>query len=263
VRQEGRQRSRHRALRRHLVDVAVVLVLAGHVVAFGVVRAGLHRHDGVAATFATAVSTVGGSRVGWPVDRREAVPALLEAGLTPVLLDPERSPPQHLAVNEVAFAAVPAGDTSLDDVTTDRWPLGSLDVRRIDLARAAATPILQGEEVGEELSRPYRYAPVRDSAEVTVDAPFVRSLELAPGRYRLSVDGFDPERGAQALVVRAGAEVLARSGGPLAPVAGAPLGGDFEVSGGAVRTVRIEVRPVPAGSDGRVLVHGWRVERRS
>ena len=247
-----------------LLDVAIVAVIVVHVGAFFVLRERQHRFDDEVREIAAWMESDGLERLAWPAGHREAVPSLLGDGLTPVLVDPDVAP-QDLAVNDTSVLVTSgAPPDRLAGVLTDELDVGSLTAHRVDLERAASIPLEPGESVGEQISRPYVYAPLRDSLIIGPGESFSRTLQLAPGRYVLSAELFDPtETSAARLAVTTPLGAIARETMRLRPVVHEPTTLGFVVEGARSRPVTVAVvRQGPAGEPDTVLMHAWQVQRR-
>ena len=249
-------------IRYALLDVAIVAVIVVHVAAFFVLRERQQRFDAEAREVATWMAELDLERVAWPAAHREAVPALLDAGVTPVLVDPDVAP-QDLAVNDTG-AIVVSGPPSgrLTATLSDERDLGSLTAYRVDLERAASTPLAPGETVGEEIARPYVYAPLRDSEVIPTGEPFRTTLRLAPGRYTFSAELFDPtHRSSARLSARIRARVLTGETVRLRLVVYEPTTLEFVVPGDRPQPLTLVVARRGDGGRGTALMHAWQVER--
>ena len=250
-------------IRYALLDIAIVAVIVVHVAAFLILRERQQRFDNDAREVAAWMAELDLERVAWPAAHREAVPALLDAGVIPVLVDPDVAP-QDLAVNDTGVLVVngPPPDR-LTATLSDERDLGSLTAYRVDLGRAASAPLAPGEAVGEEIARPYVYAPLRDSEVIRTGEPFRTALRLAPGRYVFSAELFDPMRRSSArLSARIRGRSLAAETMRLGPVVDEPTTLEFVVGGDRPRPVAVTVaRRGPDGAQGTALMHAWHVER--
>jgi hypothetical protein len=244
-----------------VLDIAIVVVLVSHLVAFVVLRNTQIRHDGEARGIAAWMHDQGHERLAWPEQLRAAVPALLDNGVTPVLVDPDVAP-QQLAVNQTRVA-VTQGDSDLAGITRGQFRTGSLTARMVDLEAAAATPLRPGQYVSQNIARPYIFSPVRDSRLITPDEPFTMTLTLAPGRYVLSVEVFDPELAASLRVsATANRQTLAAATMMLDPVVKEPAELPFAVSGRAALAVNVRVAVANApNSTTTAFMHEWSVTR--
>jgi hypothetical protein len=253
-----------------LIDVAVVAVVAAHVAAFAVLRHEQVRYDGQAKEIAAWMHERGQTRVAWPEELRQAVPTLLDAGVTPVLVG-SRDPPQQLAVNETGVV-VTTSPNRWRAVTRGRFVAGDLVARLVDLDAAARTPLTGRQVLSQAVSRPYRYAPIRESQELTATRQFTVTVTLSPGKYMLGVEAFDPTRTfSLELTASMPDALLARQVRRLPPVAEDPANPvfvqepttlRFEVEGITARRIEIGLTPVgEPGTRAMALMHGWRLAR--
>lgn len=255
-------RARRRALL--ALDVAIVAVLVAHVTAFALARADQHRHDGDAEAIAAWAQARGVERIAWPAELRAAVPALLDAGATPVLVDTDPLVPQQLALNRAPVVVARHAAAAPATIERARFTRGPFTVQHVDLDAARAVPLRTGQSVGEEISRPYRYAPLRDSRRIPPEEPMTLRFSLAPGRYRFAVEAFDPERRARVvLTVGSGSGRLAREDVRLEEVVRRPHEVEFEVGTEGVQPVVVRASARGDGADASALVHAWRLERRA
>jgi hypothetical protein len=242
-----------------LIEIAIVVVLVSHLAAFIILRNNQVRYDGEARAIAAWMHDHGRERLAWPEELRAAVPTLLDSGVTPVLVDSEVAP-QQLAVNDTDVA-VTHGTSDLADISRGEFEAGSLTARVVDLEAAATMPLRPGEFVGQDIARPYRYAPLRDSRPITSDDPFRTTLTLSPGRYVFAVEAFAPERGVQLLrSVAANGQTLAASTGALALYVLGPAELAFAVRGTDTQAVMLRVA-IAGGGDSTAFMHGWSVTR--
>ena len=243
-----------------LIDIAIVVILVGHAAAFVVIRQHRTRYDGEARAIASWMHDNGEDRVAWPAELRGTVPALLAAGVTPVLVDEARVAPQQLAVNDTGVVVTRDGD-QLGEVTGESFDAGDLTAHTVDLDAAAATPLAVGDIVGQNIARPYRFAPIRNSLRLIEGEPFTTALTLEPGRYQLAVEAFSPQR-RRDLVVTITTKPRQRTKIRLGRVAEAPIVVPFTV--GPDDAQRVKVRFAVAG-DGKpqAFVHQWTVRRTS
>ncbi len=109
------------------------------------------------------------------------MPALLAAGVTPVLVDPDVAA-QQLAVNRTPVIATTEGDRP-PLAPTATFDAGAFTASMIDLDVAKTVPLEVGEHVGVEYARPYRYAPIGPSLPIQPGGPVRVDLRLASGSY--------------------------------------------------------------------------------
>jgi hypothetical protein len=252
--------------RNALIDVVVLAVVVGFGVAFVVARHDQTRYDPAARAIAAWSQRQGLSRVAWPVAQRAAVPTLLHSHVTPVLFDAQHPVPQQFAVNDTAVIVTPGGhdDPStpqLDAATRARFRSGGFLARVVDLSVLARVPLAPGESVSQEISRPYVYAPLRDSRAITSSSPLATHLTLAAGRYVVRIEAFDPSRPAgMRIAVAHNSRSIAAGSFRLRNVVSAPTTMPFAIpSVGAGPFTIAFSSDEPSGSP--VLVHGWSVER--
>jgi hypothetical protein len=253
-RRPPRVRARWPAL---LLDIGVVVVIVGFAIAFFGFRAQHHRDDGDARAIAKWARSHDVERIAWPRDLRGAVPALLAAKTTPVLVDPS-TPAQAFALNQTGVVVThDDAPRSLAGIERARRSFGALDAHLIDLGKAAFEPLPAGAVAEVEIARPYLYAPLRDSVDLQ-RAPLSTTLVLAPGRYRFEADVFAPHGGDATLRAVTGSQPIADRTVALAQVVQRPTPLDFEVAGapGSRSTVTITVT---AGPGSRAFLHAWRV----
>lgn len=249
------------------VDVVVLLVLLGGGAALVLSWVAQHADDDDAAAAASLAHEHGG-RLVWPAERREAVPALLDAGTEPVLADGPVAP-QQLALWGAPVVIGPP-EQPPPSFSLDTRPVGELVGHVVDLARAGQVPLTPGEAVGEQFARPFGYAPLRESVELEADVPLRRSLALEPGAYTVSVEAFAPaaHRARPAAVLVAlqpqGGEAVT-AGGPVDPVVEAPFDAELVLPGEGPQRVDLVVIPLDlAGQEPvPVKVHGWSLTRTS
>jgi hypothetical protein len=243
-----------------LIDIAVVVILVTHAAAFVVIRQHRTRNDGEARAIAEWMHDNGEDRVAWPEDLRGTVPALLSAGVTPVLVDDAQVASQQLAVNDTGVVVTRHGNR-LADVTGETFEAGDLTAHLVDLDAAAATPLEVGDFVGQNVARPYRYAPIRNSLRLTPDEPFTTELTLDPGSYRLAVEAFSPQRGRD-LVVTVATKPRQRENIRLRPVVQAPIVVPFTVGPNDAQPVLVRLAVAGDGA-AQAFVHQWTVQRTS
>jgi hypothetical protein len=247
-------------VRNTLIDVGIVTVLVAHVAVFLVLRHDQTRHDGQARAIAAWMRDHDETRVAWPKTYRSAVPALLAAGVTPVLVDDAHVAPQQLALNQTGVA-VTRGRSRLDPVTTDTRRFGSLTARLVNEKAAALIPLDGGDEIGQEIARPYIFAPIRNSLSVDSTHSFTTTVTLAPGKYALRVDAFSTTKHTR-LVVEAGTVPAERVAIAMRPADPGPQTLGFRVKERG-RRVRVQFRlsAEDANAHKQVYVHGWALER--
>jgi hypothetical protein len=221
-----------------LIDVAVVVVLVAHAAAFVALRRHQSRDDGDARAIAAWMLERHEDRLAWPRKLRSAVPALLDAGVTPVLTD-DPVAPQQLVVNDAPIVVTRAASAARD-LTLEEFRTGPLIARRVDLERAARVPLRTGETVGEQIARPYVFSPLRDSRRLRDGEPMRRSLLLAPGTYAVHVEAFRPHRGGSLrLLVTEGFLPLTKKQFPFAAIVEHPFVAEFRVPAGGSQTVNV------------------------
>jgi hypothetical protein len=247
-------------LRDILIDLAVVVVVVVFGAAFFVARRDHARYDGNAKAIAMWARDQGVSRIAWPQDLRTSVPVLLHDNVAVVLVDEGRLAPQQLAVNRTPVV-VTRGEPRLHVTTRRRYTSGPFVARLIDLGEAAKVPLEPGQEVGEEISRPYRYAPLRDSRIIDYDKPFAVAVRLGPGHYLFTSEAFDPKRRASVrLVAKQATHVLAEMTRKASRIVQTPYELAFSVSGRQPVDVVLRTEALgPAGASLRV--HAWRLTR--
>jgi hypothetical protein len=243
-----------------LIEIAVVVILVAHAVAFVVIRQQRTRYDGEARAIASWMHDNGEDRVAWPDDLRGTVPALLSADVTPVLVDEENVAPQQFAVNDTGVVVTRGDVEQVADVVGESFDAGDLTAHLVNLDEAAAIPLAVGDSVGQNIARPYRYAPIRNSLRVTSDDAFAMPLTLAPGSYTLAVEAFATDRGTE-LVLAVGTDPAQRERVRLARVVRRPIEMTFTVDDddGQPVTVRFATQGNPERR--HAFVHQWQVER--
>lgn len=243
------------------LDIALCAVIL--VVGAGVVttRARLHSYDAAAKEIASWAAAQGIARIAWPADRREAVPALLASGVTPVLVDSATPPAQDLAINSTPVL-VSTDRGHLAVLTRAELQVGDLHAAVIDLAAAAKVPLAKGEALGEQISRPYLYAPLRDSLQVRASKPMVVPVTLAAGHYVLTMAVFDPGSKASATLA------ATRRGAPLAAttmrlpsVVTTPMRIELDVADPVPAAVDLRLVVTGPGSGGNGYIHEWELRR--
>jgi hypothetical protein len=258
----------HRA-RDLLIDVAIVAVLGAHLVAFVMIHSSQARYDGEAKDIARWAQSQGVSRVAWPAELRSAVPTLLDAGVTPVLVDASEINAQQLVVNDTPVLVTRGDPVGFDDVATDRTSAGSLVATLVDLRAASSHPLDVGQSAAVEYSLPYVYSPILDSYPLKVGDPLLIPVPLAPGDYVFTTEVFDPEI-LLTLTLSATPE-----GGPaltheaeLRAVVDEPQVFRFTADGTVTRTytLQIQVDPVEGTDRSRknadvARMHRWSLER--
>lgn len=243
--------------------VAVAAILAVLVVSI-VVVVRQRAYDDEAADVAAWAQDRGVERVAWSADKREAVPALLDAGVVPVLVE-SSAPVQQYAIAQTGVVVADGGEQA-PALVQDSHRFGDLTAYVIDLDAAASVPLAVGDTVSEEISRPYRYAPLHPSAVVLPGESFRRDLYLEPGRYEVTVEAFvgvDDEKGHTSLVVLfalLGGDVVG-GGGIINNVVEEPLVVDIELPEGPSSAVRLAIGPVDGEGAPSALIHAWSVTR--
>src|SRR5438552_2908804 len=85
--------------------------------------------------------------------------------------------------NETTNVVVSRRASSLQGVPVEQTVRhGPLVMRLVDLRAAARVALRRGEATGELISRPYRYAPLRNSLRITLSDSYTKTVTLAPGR---------------------------------------------------------------------------------
>lgn len=247
-------------LRDIIVDLAIVVVIVLFGAVFFVARRDHTRYDGNARAIAMWARDQGVSRIAWPEDLRASVPVLLHNKVAVVLVDEGRLAPQQLAVNQTPVV-VTRGEPPLKVTTRARYTSGPFVVRLIDLGDAAKVPLEPGQQVGEEISRPYRYAPLRDSRVVAYGKPFAVAVRLGPGRYVFTSEAFDPKTRASVRLVAAHAtRALAETTSRASRIVQTPNELAFSVS--QRQPVDVVLRTEALGpADASLLVHAWHLTR--
>lgn len=245
-------------------DVLVVATIATVLVVAGLVFIRQRAYDDAAADIAAWARDQGADRVAWPADAREAVPALLDGGVIPVLLD-EPVPPQQYAVARTDVVVTKVGAPSPAYVV-ESHRTGDLIAHRVDLDEAGSVPLEVGDTISEEISRPYRYAPLRPSASLPPGEVLERELSLEPGRYEVRVEayvGIEAEAPVAALLVvlaPAGGDFLA-DGGRVDRVVHEPLVVELTVPDGLGPEAVLGIGPFGEPGTPTVFVHGWSISR--
>jgi hypothetical protein len=243
-----------------LIEVAVVVVLVGHAAAFVVLWRHQARYDGEARAIAGWMHERHEERLAWPRDLRTAVPALLDAGVTPVLTD-DPPAPQQLAVNATPVV-VTRHAGAVDDLAIDEFREGPFVARLVDLERAALVPLRTGEVVGEQIARPYVFAPVHDSRLLANGKAMRTMLLLAPGSYVLQVEAFVARsNGMLQVPVTVGFRLLARKQFALASTVERPLELAFRVPAGRAQTVTISFIAQQTNERTPAFLDRWQLER--
>jgi len=244
-----------------LLDVAIAVTIGVFGVAFLEARSDQTRDHAQAREIARWAREHAASRVAWPESRREAVPALLDAGVTPVLVDDTAVVPAELALNRTPVVVTRTATGPPAVAARETYRTDDFVAHVVDLAAAAATPLAVGESAGEEYARPYVYAPLRDSRRIVRDEPFAADVRLVPGSYRVEVAAFDPDgRTRLRIAVRSGDTLAADHRERLRSVVYEPVTAAFEIAGTAARPVTIRVWALgPEGAS--ALVHAWSVTR--
>jgi hypothetical protein len=249
-----------------LIDVAVLAVVLGFGGAFLVARHDQTRHDTAARAIAAWSERQGLTRIAWPVAQRAAVPTLLHSHITPVLFDTQHPVPQQLAVNDTAVMVTLGGSDApsnhqLDAATRAQFRSGGFLARVVNLSVLARVPLAPGESVNQEISRPYVYAPLRDSRAITSSSPLATHLTLDAGRYVVSVEAFDPSGPAlMRIAVAHDSRTISAKSFPVRNVMNAPTTMSFAVPSAGAGPIAIAFSSEEP-SDSPVLVHGWSIER--
>ena len=241
-----------------LVATTIVAVVAGAVVV--VVRQ--RSDDGAAAAIAAWATDRGSERVAWPPERRAAVPALLASGVVPVLIDAS-APAQQYAVARTEVVVTRVGEPA-PDLVVESHREGDLVAHRVDLEEAGTVPLEVGDTVSEEISRPYRYAPLRPSTSVPPGDALERELHLAPGRYEVAVEAYvgieDDDATTSIVLAPAGGDLVA-DGGQVGRVVEEPLVVELVIPEGTGPGTRLGIGPLGDSGTPTLLVHGWSVTR--
>jgi hypothetical protein len=261
--------TRNHRVRDLLIEIGVVVVLGVHLVAFAAIRNDQQRYADEARDIADWALAHDVARIAWPADLRAAVPALLDAGVTPVLVEPSEVNAQQLVLNDTPVLVGRDLPADLDEVTADRHEAGALDAALVDLDAAAPQPLDDGEAVEIEYSRPYIYAPIRDSQPLVVGEQLEFPLTLAPGSYVLRTEAYDPETSLDMIL-----SAIRGDGTPmfvaheLKERVFEPQELRFDVPGTEPQEVelRIEVWPRADAEPGDeetagAILHGWTMER--
>jgi hypothetical protein len=257
-----------------VIDIAIVVVLVGALSAFVVLRAEQHRDDDAAADIAAWAEEQGIDRVAWPIERRGAVAALLAAGVTPVLYDPEESASQDAAVNDTGVLVTDDPDDfeGLQLGASDRFEAGGLTAALVDVEFVAGVPVEPGRRVGQEISRPFVYAPIADPLPITAAEPFSFDVELEAGRYVFEAAVFDPADGLDVdpgpvtgrVAVAAAGEPVHAVDVLLGPLVEQPVAVPFEITAEDEGPVTLSISVLaPPTDQGRTVayLHAWSVAR--
>ncbi len=140
-----------------VADLGVVAAIVSVLVftALVIVRQGAY--DGAATDIAAWCRERDVERVAWPSELREAVPALLDAGVVPVLVNGSE-PAQQYAISRTGVVVMEAGAPAPAlEVASHR--VGDLIAYEVAIDEAGSVPLAVGDTVSEKISRPYRYAP--------------------------------------------------------------------------------------------------------
>jgi hypothetical protein len=220
-------------------------------------RAEQHRYDDEARAVASWASALGADRVAWPEELRQAVPALLDADVQPVLVD-SGVPTQSFAINRTSVVVTRGSTTrAVSVVERDRQAFGTLTAHLVDLEAAAREPLPVGAVATVEIARPFVYAPLRASLPVGA-RPFTATVTLQPGRYRFEADVFSPAGGQGRLRAESGRTVLRERTVTLGPLVEAPTALEFELAPSHGTSVRLTVTASP-GPDSNAFMHAWRI----
>jgi hypothetical protein len=253
-------------VRNILIDVAALAVVVGFGFAFLVTRHDQTRYDSAARAIADWSQRQGPTRIAWPVAQRAAVPTLLHTHVTPVLFDAQHAVAQQFAVNDTAVVVTSEGHDGpaarqLDAATRAQFRSGEFLARLVDLSVLARVPLAPGESVSQEISRPYVYAPLRDSLAITSSSPLKTNLTLDAGRYVVSIEAFHPTGPARMRITAThDSGAIAASTRRVQNVVNAPTTMSFAIPSGGAGSITISFRSNES-SGSPVLVHGWSVER--
>lgn len=253
--------------RRVLVAVADLVVVATIVsvlvfTALVIVRQGAY--DGAATDIAAWSRERDVERVAWPTELREAVPALLDAGVVPVLVDGSE-PEQQYAISRTGVVVTKAGaQAPALEVASHR--VGDLIAYEVAIDEAGSVPLAVGDTVSEKISRPYRYAPLYPSAVIPPGESFDRDLFLEPGRYEVTVEAFvgvEASDSSANLVVAFeptdGEPVV--DAGAIGAIVEEPLVIELVLPEGTSSAVRLRMGTMGAPDSPDALVHAWSVTR--
>jgi len=252
--------------RNTLIDVAVLAVVVGFGAAFLVARHDQTRYDPAARAIAAWSHRQGLTRIAWPVGQRAAVPTLLHSHVTPVLFDAQHPVPQQFVVKGTAVMVTPGrrdgpSTHELDAATRAQFRSGEFLARVVDLSVLARIPLAPGESVSQEISRPYVYAPLRDSRAITSSSALATHLTLEAGRYVVRIEAFDPDGPARMRIAAAhDSRTIAAGSFGVRGIVNAPTTMSFAIPSVGAGPITIAFSSdEPSGSP--VLVHGWSVER--
>jgi hypothetical protein len=247
-------------LRNLFIEIVVVIVIVAFGAAFFVARHDQHRYDGNAKAIASWARARGVTRVAWPQDLREAVPALLHAHVTPVLVDDRHLAPQEIAVNATPVV-VTRRDTPVNLASREQLSSGPFVARRVDVDAAAQVPLEAGDEIGEDIARPYVYAPLRDSRVIAAGAPYTLHVRLDAGSYVFASEVFDPQkRAAVRLSATVDGRVLAQFGRRATGTVEGPTKLAFSIAGGGSVDVALVTATIgPPGS--ATFLDAWDLTR--
>jgi hypothetical protein len=247
-------------LRHAVIDITVVVILAGFCAAFLVARNDQTRHDDEARAIATWAREQGVTRIAWPEDLRESVPTLVGERVTPILVNDSDIVPQNIAVNRTPVVVTRAGGNP-GVPALDSFRAGALVAQLVDLSVAGGVPLAGDDSAGEEIARPYVYAPLRDSRRIAAGSPFTTRLVLSPGEYVVAIEAFDVERGSRLRITAAtGFRSLTDVTRQVENIVREPTIVSFSVP----RTVAVSVRLrfiAVGGHNAAVLIHRWSIER--
>lgn len=245
-------------------DVLVVITIVSVVAIAALVIVGQRAYDDEATDIAAWARERDVERVAWPSELRQAVPALLDAGVVPVLVDGSE-PPQQFAVAQTGVVVTRVG-AAMPALATASHRVGDLVAYEVAIDEAGSVPLGVGDTVSEKISRPYRYAPLYPSAVIPPGESFDRDLILEPGRYEVTVEAFvgvkASELSANLIVgLEPAAGELAVAAGPIGAVVEEPLVLELIVTEGSSSAVRLRMGTMGAADSPDVLVHGWSVTR--
>jgi len=245
------------------LDVGICAVLLVFAVSFVAIRSNLHQYNSDAEAIAQWATSLGKTRIAWPADKREAVPKLLASDVTPVLVASPHPPAQQLFVNNTPILVTTDPDY-LSSLSTDQFQSGPFTARVIDLIKAHSVPIANGEAIGEQVSRPYLYAPLRNSRPIAAGKPWATKVILEAGHYSFTVAIFDPRaRGIGTLTVGIGDKQLATKASRLQSAMFTPMSVEFDVPDKKPVAVDIKIAVTGPATGGAVngFVHEWEVRR--
>lgn len=163
----------------------------------------LNRFVAISREIVTHLKTAHITKIAIPIEMRKEVSHFLNNGITPLLYDPETAAPQLFAFHEVSYLLIDAAveDERIASFAKQKQKIGSYDLLELALDNALRSPLLPGQSIPKEYSRPYIYIPLKNSRSIKNKEGVSYQYFLAPGKYLFSLEAFNKKSAGELTVV--------------------------------------------------------------